>query len=318
MSRPTAKATFRGPVRIKPKTGSANDSTLLLQNQDQTATWYIGVDESDSDKLKIGRGLVVGTNVDVSIDTSGLPSFTQILIPEAGLIKQENDTGSVELTGSDAADEASNIKLYGAGHATLAGDVVIRDATTNVWAYDKSANTLVQGLSTATVHTVKGAELIAEAATAGNFLLNKSENTGSLEITADVATGTGANIFIYGAAGADAGAMHLRSAGTTRFKINATGLGFYGVTPVARASAYTQTYATADKTHSNATAAALTVVDGAGTNDGSIAAITADTSVIAAVQELADQINKLVADQLDTKQLCNAIIDDLQAYGLMQ
>ena len=38
---------------------------------------------------------------------------------------------------------------------------------------------------------------------------------------------------------------------------------------------------------------ALTVADGAGTNDGTIGAITGDASVIAAVQELAAKINAL-------------------------
>lgn len=94
-------------------------------------------------------------------------------------------------------------------------------------------------------------------------------------------------------------------------------VGFYAVAPVTRATAFTQTYATADKTHANPTAAALTVTDGAGTNDGTIGAITADASVIAAVQELADQIAKLVADDADTKQLVNSVIDDLQALGLL-
>jgi hypothetical protein len=95
-------------------------------------------------------------------------------------------------------------------------------------------------------------------------------------------------------------------------------LGFFAVTPVVRQSAYTQTYSTADKTHSAPTAATLTVADGAGTNDNTIGAITADASVIAAVQELADEINKLVADMADVKQLVNSVIDDLQAYGLAQ
>lgn len=94
-------------------------------------------------------------------------------------------------------------------------------------------------------------------------------------------------------------------------------LGFYNATPVVQPSAYTQTYATADKTHAAPTAAALTVADGAGTNDNTIGAITGDASVIAAVQELADEINKLVADVADTKQLVNSVIDDLQALGLL-
>lgn len=97
-----------------------------------------------------------------------------------------------------------------------------------------------------------------------------------------------------------------------------TEIGFYGVTPVARPSAYTQTYSTADKTHANFTAADLTVADGAGTNDATIGAITADASVIAAVQELADQHNKLKADLADLKQFVNSLVDDLQSLGLAQ
>lgn len=80
---------------------------------------------------------------------------------------------------------------------------------------------------------------------------------------------------------------------------------------------YTQTFSTADRTIANATAAALTVSDGAGTNDGTIGAITADASVIAAVQELAAQINKLVADNADLRQGLTAVIDDLQAAGIV-
>ena len=94
-------------------------------------------------------------------------------------------------------------------------------------------------------------------------------------------------------------------------------LGFYNATPAVQPSAYTQTYATADKTQAAPTAATLTVTDGAGTNDNTIGAITADASVIAAVQELADEVNKLVADVADVKQITNSIIDDLQALGLV-
>jgi hypothetical protein len=93
-------------------------------------------------------------------------------------------------------------------------------------------------------------------------------------------------------------------------------LGFYNATPVVRQTAFTQTYATASATHAAPTAAVLTVTDGAGTNDGTIGAITADASVIAAIQELAAQINKLVADDANTKQVLNTVIDYGQSYGL--
>lgn len=94
-------------------------------------------------------------------------------------------------------------------------------------------------------------------------------------------------------------------------------LGFYNATPVVQPGAYTQTYSTADKTHAAPTASTLTVTDGTGTNDNTIGAITADASVIAAVQEIVDEVNKLIVDVADVKQLANSIIDDLQQLGLV-
>lgn len=80
---------------------------------------------------------------------------------------------------------------------------------------------------------------------------------------------------------------------------------------------YTQTYSTANRTVAAPTAAALTLADGVGTNDGTIGAITADASVKAAIQELAAAINALIADDLDNRQTLTALIDDLQALGLV-
>lgn len=90
---------------------------------------------------------------------------------------------------------------------------------------------------------------------------------------------------------------------------------FHGAAPVVQVAGAVQTYATATGTHANPTAAALTVTDGAGTNDGTIGAITADASVIAAVQELADQINKAIADIANVKQFSNFQMDGLQLKG---
>lgn len=82
-------------------------------------------------------------------------------------------------------------------------------------------------------------------------------------------------------------------------------------------SRFTQTYATATLTHAALTSAALTVADGAGTNDGTIPVITNNASTITAVQELADQINKLVVDIANVKQVLNSVIDALQDQGLV-
>lgn len=144
----------------------------------------------------------------------------------------------------------------------------------------------------------------------------------------NVVGGTTLSLDIAGTAGVTMTATALTLADAMDIVVNATTgtkigtattqkLGFFNATPAVQPSAYTQTYATANKTHANPTAAALTVTDGAGTNDGTIGAITDNASTITAVQELADQINKLVADVADVKQLANSVIDDLQALGLV-
>lgn len=87
-------------------------------------------------------------------------------------------------------------------------------------------------------------------------------------------------------------------------------VGFYGVTKVARPTAYTQTYATAARTVPTATqvtppaggaGAAAGAWDTAGNRDLAIASITAGA-----------------ADLVELKKVVNSIIDDLQAVGLLQ
>jgi hypothetical protein len=97
-----------------------------------------------------------------------------------------------------------------------------------------------------------------------------------------------------------------------------TTLGFYGAAAVTKASAYTQTYATATRTHSNPTAAALT--DAFGTADGTIADVGAafnQGTLNDNFKECSAQINALIADLANVKQLLNSVIDDAQALGLV-
>ena len=129
---------------------------------------------------------------------------------------------------------------------------------------------------------------------------------------------------------------------TILFSMDGTGISFFNQTPVARASAYTQTFSTANKTHANRTAAALTDNSGGSASPGGTIAAIADIAISTsggntyadaatntavnavvddianAVEELADQINKLVVDQADTAQVANSLIDDLQSLGLFQ
>lgn len=84
-------------------------------------------------------------------------------------------------------------------------------------------------------------------------------------------------------------------------------IGFYGVTPIARPAAYTQTYAMATRTHSNPTAATVSDTNGA----AGFAAAADRTAVVTAV-------NNLITDVANVKQVLNQVIDDLQANGLLQ
>lgn len=145
----------------------------------------------------------------------------------------------------------------------------------------------------------------------------------------------GAVTFSLGAALADGQDMTIGTTTGSKLGQASSKISFYGATPIVKPSAYTQTYATADKTHANPTAAALTD-NTTGTANTTLQALpdptdtpaTADAlrddlvaNLIPALRnnyaDLADQHNKVVADIADVKQLVNSLIDDLQALGLV-
>lgn len=100
-----------------------------------------------------------------------------------------------------------------------------------------------------------------------------------------------------------------------------TNLGVLGATPVPRPTAYTQTYATATRTHANATAQDFTDNSG-GTPADTIAAITGggascENATKDAIASLARQSDRLLVDLLNLKQVVNQMLDDLQAYGFL-
>lgn len=146
---------------------------------------------------------------------------------------------------------------------------------------------------TATARTILAADAAVGAADIAIVALDASDNVyiGTTAAGADLAAG----VMIAGAA---------------------KNVGFFGVAPVARASAYTQTYATAAKTVTQdadlSGAAPFQTANPTGTSQGIAFANEAAWDAFMAL------LDKLVADSMVTKKVVNAIIDDLQAYGLMQ
>ena len=87
-------------------------------------------------------------------------------------------------------------------------------------------------------------------------------------------------------------------------------VGFFGVSPVVRPSAFTQTYSTATRTHSNPTASSVATTAATNISPYGYAQAQADAIVTA--------VNALIVDVANVKQVLNALIDDQQSLGLAQ
>lgn len=92
--------------------------------------------------------------------------------------------------------------------------------------------------------------------------------------------------------------------------LTGTTLGVFSVDAVARASAYTQTFSTADKTHAADSSADLATTGVTQTTPFGFAGAAQGDNI-------ATQFNLLRATVADLKQLVNSVIDDLQAYGFL-
>lgn len=218
---------------------------------------------------------------------------------------------------------------------TIAGSVTtwITDAsTTGIQLVERAADTFRLKLGTTTIDTP-----ILAGSTALNIDPQPLAGTGDVLVRLfRFLTTTGTRSFtVFKGDGSATEALRV-DCGTLRTTIggplqvegqldhNGTTVGFYGVAPTLRPSAYTQTYATADKTHAARTAATLTDNTG-GTPTTTLEAL-ADGTVyandVAAIRnnlaDLAAMVNKIIADSNDTAQVVNSMIDDLQVIGLLQ
>jgi hypothetical protein len=99
---------------------------------------------------------------------------------------------------------------------------------------------------------------------------------------------------------------------TTGTKIGQSGskIGFFGLTPVVRPTAITQTYATASATHANVTQLAAPAGGTGVAAGGWSTAANRDLAIVS--------INAARTDIANVKQVLNQVIDQLQALGLLQ
>jgi hypothetical protein len=97
-------------------------------------------------------------------------------------------------------------------------------------------------------------------------------------------------------------------------------VGFYGVTPASRPSAYTQTYSTATRTHAALTSTTLTNSTGETGGDiiSDVGGSFDQSTINVNFASLLEQVNALRVDVTNVKGICNSMIDDRQADGLAQ
>ncbi len=227
------------------------------------------------------------------------------------------------LDGSSSAAFATSGHNHAATYVDVAGDtmtgslVINGSNTISAGAGTNSAHVMGQG----TIGNVGFAGFFALAATAyattANYMIMQNGAVGTGDTFLNAPTGRGvyhrinnADVMVMSSTGLRIGSgtapsYTLDVSGTMRVSGN---IGFYNTTPVARPAAYTQTYATATRTHSNITAATPSAY-AAGANGYSTGAKASEVHAAVVAHQ---------TDIANIKQVLNQVIDDLQAFGLLQ
>jgi hypothetical protein len=212
-------------------------------------------------------------------------------------------------TGTGATGGALDLRS-GTG-AAAAGGMTLRLGATI--AFELMASAIEMSLATLRFGANVAGPAIIQADESGN-----SVTADTLLIRAQNAVGstsTGGALDLRSGAGTTAaGSVTISVGSTVRFEVNPTGLGFFGVTPVARPGAYTQTYSTTSRTHAayarDNESAAYTGIDNL--QVGNVYAAVADLNALRVAYE------NLQAGYESTSKVLNQILDDLQGNGLLQ
>ena len=297
-----------------------------------SATTQVAALSENSSTADFGQALLTLTAL--SATSGGTADLTA-----AGGITMSASVGGITLAGSSAGVTATgglysstvyggknandDITIHGTSNATRTTSYVILQPTAGNVGIAQTTPTSVLHV-TGTV-SLDGSTVINDTGAAvGDFRVESDTEANFIWLDADGST----NGILY--LGGSANRVQIEQGGVLSFQGTAkikdgtnipldttTGtklgtattqkLGFWNATPIVRPSAFTQTYATATKTHANLTYVAPAAY-GAGANGYSTAAMAA--AVHAAVIALA-------ADVANVKQVLNSVIDDLQSMGLL-
>ena len=91
-------------------------------------------------------------------------------------IQSNVNTSYTSLAGGNASNDGGNLLFYGSAHATLAGDIQLRDGSTNVLFYDKSAALVSISPNTSIERSASGATVSATASNTSNTANSAARN----------------------------------------------------------------------------------------------------------------------------------------------
>jgi uncharacterized cupin superfamily protein len=310
------------------------DNATALQGEIvATGTWRDLIVLDASDVVVVGdanEGLaLVGSSVNIVStalqfeSTQASPDFKQLAV-------------------ASGAGQALTIGAQDTGDASNGGNLVLTSGASTGGTH---GSVIVQVGGARVIECVTGAVEIAvvgiqfDQALSAPSLIQESSTTAHGEDLTIQAQGTswvsgdGGDLILAGggSAGNDPGDVYLKSSTIvnwqSRYISGARQIGVFGVTPVARPSAYTQTYSSATRTHAAFTASKLTD-SSSGTADGTVSPIpningsgatTAQENLIDDnFAEVTTELNALWDDVENLKQLVNSMIDDDQSLGWKQ
>jgi hypothetical protein len=218
-------------------------------------------------------------------------------------------------------NNATDVTIDAAGGGGLSdgdkGDITVT-ATGATWTIDpavvtnaKMADMTTKTYKGRTAGTTGAPEDVAVATLKTDLALAKADvGLGNVDNTSDATKFT--NPTFTGTTVTLANAQDLVVNATTGTKFGQAGskLGFFGVAPVVRPSALTQTYATASSTHAAVTQLAAPAGGTGVAAGGWSTAANRDLAIVS--------INAARTDIANLKNFVNQIVDQLQALGLLQ
>lgn len=276
----------------------ATDNFTVTSNGAASGAVYIG----------ICTGYVSSTKIEVEFDFRAITSLTSSAAITTQVITVNGGTGVNYLAVPDNLAKAFEIRE--------AANVYLTVVTTNgaeslsIPALTASVVDFLSGTGVNEIHipTNLADALSVEVAGVGDLILVDT-TTGSVAITVTTSAAAGLTLAGHVTVGDAKNIILNATTGTKIGTATTQKLGFFNATPIVQRAAWTQTYSTADKTVANPLAAAVATTAATNSTPYGFAQAQADAIVTA--------INNLVLDMADTKQAVNALIDDLQALGLV-